>query len=173
MLIDKSALLTARSPVLPSGSNNFSLSRLVEAVGQGSSTFWVRGPIYIFHIILRAVVTAHSTALPLFHLRHRHFTYVTAHSPTLPPLYLHHSSFYNPSVFHRRHRHFTYIIAHSPILLPLHLRHFSFYNPSAASPTSQVILKPFNCFTFVTGTLRTSPSELPMHSEMKKQSVVD
>ena len=43
-------------------------------------------------------VTAHSTALPLFHLRHRHFTYDTAHSPTFPPLYLHHSSFYSPSV---------------------------------------------------------------------------
>ena len=39
----------------------------------------------------------HSTALPLLHLRHRHFTYVTAHSPTLPPLHLRHSSFYNPS----------------------------------------------------------------------------
>ena len=126
------------------------------ALGQGSSTFWVRGPIYNFHIILRAAViadykiimdilniiigawaarqvtymkwlwrrwsngrtvewavaaqlifqpfrrfayvTAHSTALPLFHLRHWHLTYVTAHSPILPPLYLHYSSFYNPSI---------------------------------------------------------------------------
>ena len=42
-------------------------------------------------------VTAHTTALPLLHLRHRHFTYVTAHSLTLPSLHLRHSSFYNPS----------------------------------------------------------------------------
>ena len=41
---------------------------------------------------------AHSTALPLLHLRHRHFTYVTAHSQTLPPLHLCHRSFYNSSV---------------------------------------------------------------------------
>ena len=29
-----------------------------EDIQQGSSTFWVRGPIYIFHIILRAAVIA-------------------------------------------------------------------------------------------------------------------
>ena len=85
-------------------------------------------------------VTAHSTALPLLHLRHRHFTYATAQSPTLPPL---------------------------------HLRHSSFYNPSAASLTSQVILQPFRCFTYVTGTSRTSPGEPPLHRRVKKQSVVD
>ena len=42
--------------------------------------------------------------------------------------------------------------AHSPTLLPLHLRHRSFYNNSAALPTSQIILEPFRCFTYVTGT---------------------
>ena len=126
-------------------------------------------------------------------------TYVTAHSPTLPPLYLRHSSFYSPSValptsqfilqpFRRftyitahsttlpllylRHRHFTYVTAHST-LPPLHLRHRSFYNPYAASPTSQVILQPFRCFTYVTGTSRTLPGEPPMHRGMKRQSVVD
>ena len=79
----------------------------------------------------------------------RRFTYITAHSTTLPLLHLH-------------HRHFTYITAHSPILLPLCLCHSSFYNPSAASPKSQVILQPFHCFTYITGTSRTSPGELPM-----------
>ena len=50
-------------------------------------------------------------------------------------------------LLHLRHKHFTYLIAHSLTLPPLHLRHSSFYNPSAASPTSQVILQPFRCFT--------------------------
>ena len=43
-------------------------------------------------------IIAHSTTLPLLHLRHRHLTYVTAHSPTRPPLHLRPMSFYNPSV---------------------------------------------------------------------------
>ena len=105
-------------------------------------------------------VTAHSTALPLHHLRHMHFTYVTAHSATLPPLHLRHSSFYSPSVA-------------SPTPYTLHLRHSSFCNPSSASPTSQVILQPFRCFTYVTGTSRTSPGEPLMHRRMKKQCVVE
>ena len=33
-------------------------SLMMDALGQGSSTFWVRGPIYIFRIILRAAVIA-------------------------------------------------------------------------------------------------------------------
>ena len=33
-------------------------------------------------------IAAHSSTLPLLHLRHRHFTYVTAHSKTLPLLHL-------------------------------------------------------------------------------------
>ena len=98
-------------------------------------------------------VTGRSTTLPWLHLRHRHFIYDTAHSPTLPSLHLHHSSFYNPPL--------------------LHLRHRSFSNPYAASLTSQVILQPFRCFTYVTGTSRTSPGEPPMHRGMKKQAVVD
>ena len=125
-------------------------------------------------------VTAHSTAVPLLHLRHRHFTYVinisptsqlilkpfrrftyvTAHSTTIPLLHL-------------RHKHITYVTAHFPTLPPLHLRHSSFYNPSAASPTSQLILQPFRCFTYLTGTSRTSPGEPPMHRGTKKQCVVD
>ena len=74
----------------------------------------------------------------------RRFTYVTAHSTTFPLLHL-------------SHRHFTYITSHSPTLLLLHLRHSSFSNPSAALPTSQVILQPFCCFTYLTGTSHTSP----------------
>ena len=97
-------------------------------------------------------VTAHSTALPLLHLRHRHFTYVTARSPNLPPLYLHHSSFSNPSVA-------------SPtsqlILQPF--RRF-FY----ATVHSTTLLKPFRSFTYVTGTSHTSPGEPPIHRGMKK-----
>ena len=53
--------------------------------------------------------------------------------------------------------------AHSPTLSSLHLRHRSFYNPSSASLSSQLILQPFRCFTYVTGTSPTSPGE-PMNS---------
>ena len=107
-------------------------------------------------------ITAHSptisVALPTSHLILQPFcciTYVTAHSTALPP-------------FHLRHRHFTYVSVHSPTLPPLHLCHSSFSKPSAASPTSQLILEPFRCFTYVTGTSRTSPGEPPMHRGMKK-----
>ena len=40
--------------------------------------------------------------------------------------------------------------AHSPSFQSLHLRHSSFSNPSLALPTSQLILQPFRCFTYVT-----------------------
>ena len=80
-------------------------------------------------------VTAHSSTLPLLHL-------TTAHSPTLPSLYLRHSSFFNPSVA-------------SP-------DHSSFSNLSGTLPTSQLILQPFHCFTYIIGTSPTSPGELPM-----------
>ena len=40
--------------------------------------------------------------------------------------------------------------AHSPTFLSLLLRHNSFSNPSVALPTSQLILQPFRCFTYVT-----------------------
>ena len=39
--------------------------------------------------------------------------------------------------------------AHSPTFPSLHLRHSSFSNPSVALPTSQLILQPFRCFTYV------------------------
>ena len=72
-----------------------------------------------------------STTLALLILQPFHrFTYVTTHSPTLLSLYLCHSSFSNLSSFHRRYN--------------------SFFNPSVALPTSQLILQPFRCFTYVT-----------------------
>ena len=40
--------------------------------------------------------------------------------------------------------------AHSPNLPLLHLHHSSFSNPSVASPTSQLILQSFQCFTYIT-----------------------
>ena len=48
--------------------------------------------------------------------------------------------------------HFTYVTVHSdsPNFPSLHLRHSSFSNPSLALPTSQLILQPFRCFTYVT-----------------------
>ena len=39
--------------------------------------------------------------------------------------------------------------AHSPNFTSLHLRHSSFSNPFVALPASQLILKPFCCFTYV------------------------
>ena len=39
---------------------------------------------------------------------------------------------------------------HSPPFPSLHQRHNSFSNPSVALPTSQLILQPFRCFTYVT-----------------------
>ena len=38
---------------------------------------------------------------------------------------------------------------HSPTLTSLHLRHRSFSNPSTALTTSQLILQPSRCFTYV------------------------
>ena len=45
---------------------------------------------------------------------------------------------------------------HSSTLTSLHLRHSSFSNPSATLPTSQLILQPFRCFTYIIGTSPTS-----------------
>ena len=40
--------------------------------------------------------------------------------------------------------------AHSTTFPSLHLHHNTFSNPSVALPTSQLILQPFYCFTYVT-----------------------
>ena len=61
--------------------------------------------------------------------------------------------------------HFTNVTAHSdsPSFPSLHLRHSSFSNPSLALPTSQLILKPFRCFTYVTARSPTLLSPLLRH----------
>ena len=64
--------------------------------------------------------------------------------------------------FSKPFRHFTHVIAHSPTLPSLYLRHSSFSNPSIASPTSQFILQPFFCFTYITSSSLNSPGEPPM-----------
>ena len=51
----------------------------------------------------------------------------------------------------------------SPNFLSLHLRHNSFFNPSVALPTSQLILQPFCCFTYVTAHSPTLLSLLLRH----------
>ena len=49
------------------------------------------------------------------------------------------------------------------VTLPsLYLHHSSFSNPSVASPTSQFILQPFFCFSYVTSSSLNSPDEPPM-----------
>ena len=57
--------------------------------------------------------------------------------------------------------------AHSPTFPSLHLRHNSFSNPSVALPTSQLILQPFRCFTYVTvhaPTLLSPPTSQAPHN---------
>ena len=49
---------------------------------------------------------------------------------------------------------------HIPTFPPLHRRHSSFSNPSVALPTSQIILQPFRCFTYVTA---HSPNLISLH----------
>ena len=51
----------------------------------------------------------------------------------------------------------------SPTLPSLHLRHSPFSNPSVALPTSQLILQPFRCLTYITGHSRTLLSFLLRH----------
>ena len=53
--------------------------------------------------------------------------------------------------------------AYSPNFLSLHLRHSSFCNPFIALPTSQLILQPFHCFTYVTDHSPTLLSLLLRH----------
>ena len=135
-------------------------------LGQGSSTFWVRGPIYIFHIILRAAVIAdykiimdilsiiigawaappHYPTLTLLHLRHSSFSNPSAALPTsqliLQPFrwftYVRGTSSTSQFIL-QPFRRFTYATAHFTTLPLLHLRHRSFYNPSVASPTSEAL----------------------------------
>ena len=47
----------------------------------------------------------------------------------------------------------------------------SFFNPSVALPTSQLILQPFHCFTYVTTHSPTLPSLYLRHSSFSNPSV--
>ena len=89
--------------------------------------------------------SAHSPTFPC------HFIYVTTHSPTLPSLYR--------------------LTAHSPTLPSLYVRHSSFSNPSVSSPTSQFILQPFCCFTYVTAHSLTLPLLHLRHSPFSNPTV--
>ena len=74
--------------------------------------------------------------------------------------------------------------AHSPNFPSLHLHHNSFFNPSVALPTSQLILQPFRCFTYITvhsptllslylrhSSFPTLPSLYLRHSSLSNPSV--
>ena len=64
----------------------------------------------------------------------------------------------------------NYSLAHSPTFPSLHLRHSSFSNPSVTSPTSQLILQPFRCFTYVTAHSSTLPLLHLRHSSFSNPS---
>ena len=59
---------------------------------------------------------------------------------------------------------------HSPTFTSPHLRHNSFSNPSIALPTSQLILQPFRCFTYVTARSPTLPLLHLRHSSFSNPS---
>ena len=60
--------------------------------------------------------------------------------------------------------------AHSPTFPSLHLRHNSFSKPSVAVPTSQLILLPFRCFTYVTAHSQTLALLYLRHSSLYNPS---
>ena len=61
--------------------------------------------------------------------------------------------------------------AHSPTLPSLYLSHNLFSNSSVALPTSQLILQPFRCFTYVTANSATLPSFYLRYSSFSNSSV--
>ena len=61
--------------------------------------------------------------------------------------------------------------AHSPSFPSLHLHHSSFSNPSITLPTSQLILQPFHCFTYITAHSPTLPSLYQHHSSFSNPSL--
>ena len=86
----------------------------------------------------------------------RRFTYVTAHSSTLPSFYLRHSSFSILPSLHLRYSSFS-----NPSVA--FLGHTAISNPSVVSPTSQLILQPFRRFTYFTAQSPTLLSLLLCH----------
>ena len=144
----------------------------------GVSTFWVRGPIYIFHIILRAAVIADYRIIMnilnifigawaarqvtqvkcLWHGRMARWRRWSAYDMGGSPGDVGEV----PMAWEKQRKgcrmscdEGTAAEPHSPNLISLHLRHSSFSNPSAALPTSQLILQSFRCFTYVIGTSPT------------------
>ena len=61
--------------------------------------------------------------------------------------------------------------AHSPTFSSFQLHHNSFSNPSIALPTSQLILQPFRCFTYVTAHSPTLSLLYLRHSSFSNLSV--
>ena len=120
-----------------------------------------------------------ATNFPSLHLRHNSFSnpsVARAHSPNIPSLHLRLNSFSDPSVarahspnfpsLHVRHNSFSNLSVardHSANFPSLHLRYNSFSNPSVALPTSQLILQPLCCFTYVTAHSPTLLSLLLRH----------
>ena len=120
-----------------------------EALDQGSSTFWVRGPIYIFHIILRAAVIADYRIINILNIitgtwAARQVTNVKCLWRRWSNGSCRTSCYVDEATKDWRMRQnlilqplhlFTYVTVHSPTLPPLYVRHSSFYNPSVPSPT--------------------------------------
>ena len=119
---------------------------------------------YNYELCLFSDLSVTSPASQLILQPFRRFTYVTAHSP-FPLLHLRHSSFSNPSFA-------------SPTSQTLHIIHLasrpclskveksilcSFSNLSVTSPPSQLILRPFRRFTYVTAHSPTVLSLLLRH----------
>ena len=59
----------------------------------------------------------------------------------------------------------------SPTFPSFHIRHNSFPNPSVALPTSQLILQPFHCFTYITAHSSTLPLNYLHHSSFSNPSI--
>ena len=67
-----------------------------------------------------------------------------------PPLFITFSQMFGRHRTPSMHPSLLMSRAHSPTFLSFHLHHSSFSNPSIALPTSQLILQPFRCLTYVT-----------------------
>ena len=97
----------------------------------------------------------------------RRFTYVTAHSPTLPFLHLRHSSFSNPSFASPTSQALRSL---DEVTESLEKDLCSLSNLSVTSPTSQLILHHFRCFTYVTAHSPTLPLPHLCHSSFSNPS---
>ena len=106
---------------------------------QGSSTFWVRGPIYIFHIILRVrVIADYKIIMDKLNIIIGAWA-APPHSPILTSLHLRHTSAALPTsqLILQTFRCFTYV--------------------RGISPMSQHILQPFRRFIYATAHSPTLP----------------